>query len=178
MVEAARDLARELDMRHLILAHRHLVGTVDQDVGALQQRVAKEAVGRKVFLGQLFLLILVGRHPFQPAQRRHHRQQQMQLGVFDHLRLDEQGRFGRINAGRQPVDDHFPGRLLDAERIVVMRGQRVPVGNKEQAFVFMLQPDPVFQDAVVVAKVQAAGGAHAGENAICVHGVFRQFKTI
>jgi P-type Cu+ transporter len=109
MIEAARDLARELDVRHLILAHRHLIGAVDQDVGALQQRIAEEAVGRKIFLGQFFLLILVGRHPFQPAQRRHHRQQQMQFGMLDHLRLDEQGGFGRIDAGGQPVDHHLPG---------------------------------------------------------------------
>jgi len=32
VVEAARDLAREFDVRHLVLAHRHVPGAVDQDV--------------------------------------------------------------------------------------------------------------------------------------------------
>ncbi len=73
VVEAARDFARKLDMRHLILTHRHLVGAIDQDVGRLQQRIAEETIGRQILVLQLLLLILVGRHPLQPAQRRHHR---------------------------------------------------------------------------------------------------------
>jgi hypothetical protein len=50
VIEAARDLARELDVRHLVLAHRHLVGAVDQDVGRLQQRIAEKAVGRQILV--------------------------------------------------------------------------------------------------------------------------------
>ena len=38
VVEAAHDLARELDVRRLVLSHRHRVGLVDDDVGGLQQR--------------------------------------------------------------------------------------------------------------------------------------------
>jgi hypothetical protein len=110
MVEAARKLARKLDVRHLILTHRHLVGAIDQDVGRLQQRIAEETVGRQILVLELFLLVLVGRHALQPAERRHHRQQQMQLGVLGHLRLDEQRRPDRIDARRQPVDDHVPRR--------------------------------------------------------------------
>ncbi len=54
VIEAARDLARELDVRHLILAHRHLVGAVDQDVGRLQQRIAEETVGGQILVGRAF----------------------------------------------------------------------------------------------------------------------------
>ena len=50
VVEAAHDLAGQLDVRRLVLAHRHRVGLVDDDVGGLQQRVAEEAVGREVLL--------------------------------------------------------------------------------------------------------------------------------
>jgi hypothetical protein len=170
VVEAAGDFARKLDVRHLVLAHRHLVGAVDQDVGRLQQRVAEETVGGQILVFQFFLLVLVGRHPFQPAERRHHRQQQVQFRVLRHLRLDEQGGLAGVDPGRQPVDDHLPGRLLDALRIVVMGGQRVPVGDEEQAGVFVLEPDPVLEDPVVMAEVQRPGGAHAGKDTFCVHG--------
>ena len=32
-VETAGNLSRQFDMRHLILSHRHLSGTVDQNIG-------------------------------------------------------------------------------------------------------------------------------------------------
>jgi hypothetical protein len=50
-----------------------------------------------------------------------------------------------------------------------MRGQRMPVGHEEQAFVLVLQPDPVLEHAVVVAKMKAPGGAHAREYAVGKH---------
>ena len=54
--------------------------------------------------------------------------------------------------------------------VFVVRGQRVPVGDEEQARVLVLQLHPVLQRAVVVAEVQRAGGAHAGQNAVVEHG--------
>ena len=66
----------------------------------LQQRVAEKAVGRQIAVGQLLLLILVGRHALQPAERRDHREQQVQLGMLGHARLDEQRRLRRIDARR------------------------------------------------------------------------------
>ncbi len=68
MIEAARDLARDLHVRDLILAHRHERGAVQQDVGALQQRVAQETVGGQILLLQLLLLILVAGHALEPAR--------------------------------------------------------------------------------------------------------------
>src|SRR5579862_5876724 len=62
MVEAPRNLAGQLDVRHLVLTDRHVSGAVDQYVGALQQGIAEERVSGKVFLPELILLILVARH--------------------------------------------------------------------------------------------------------------------
>ena len=59
VVEAAHDLARQLDVRGLVLPHRHRVRLVDHDVRALQQRIAEEAVGGEVLLRELLLLLLV-----------------------------------------------------------------------------------------------------------------------
>ena len=138
-------------MRNLVLADRHLVGAVDQDIGAHQQRITEKAIGRQILAGQLFLLVFVGRHTLQPAQWRHHRHQQMQLGVLGHPRLDEQRRLIGIDAGRQPVHHHIHRSLLDPLRIVVLRRQRMPVGHEKQAGILVLELDPVFKNAMVVA---------------------------
>ena len=111
VVEAARDLAGEFDMRHLVLAHRHLGGAIDQDIRALQQRIAEETVSAQVLFGKLFLLVLVRRHALQPAQRRDHRQQQMQFGMFRHPGLDEQGGACRIDARRPASRSPCPTRF-------------------------------------------------------------------
>ena len=49
-VEAARDLARELEVLALVLAHRHLVGLVEQDVGRLEHRVEEQARAHELLL--------------------------------------------------------------------------------------------------------------------------------
>src|SRR6184192_2023604 len=165
MIEAPRGLARQLDVRHLILAHRHVGGAIHQDVRALQQRVAEEAVGGEILLFQLFLLILVARHALEPAERSDHRQQQMQLRVLGHVRLDEERRDSGVEARGQPVDEHLADVLLKRRRLVVAGGEHVPVGDEEEAVVLVLQLDPVAQRAVVVAEVQPTGGPHAGEDA-------------
>ncbi|MNT80341.1 hypothetical protein D3C72_2197850 [compost metagenome] len=95
----------------------------------------------------------------------------MQLGVLWHLGLDEDGGLFRIDARGQPIDHHFPDRLLDDGDFVVVGGQRVPVGDHEVAVVAGLQLDPVLDHAVVVAQMQAARRAHAGKNAVGKHGV-------
>ena len=165
MVEATRDLARQLDVHHLVLANRHQAGPINQDVSRLQERIAEETVGREILFLQSFLLILVGRHPLQPTEWGDHRQQEVQFGVFGHAGLDKQGRLARVDTGSQPVDDHVPGTLRDHARIVVVRGQRVPVGDEKETLVLVLQLDPVFQNAMVVPEVQASCRAHAGQYA-------------
>ena len=135
VVEAARHLARQLDVRRLVLADRHVGGLVDQDVGRLQQRVAEEAVGREVAVLELLDLVLVGRHALQPAERRAHRQQREQLGVLGQAALDEDGRVVGVEAGGEPVDHHVVDVLLDDLALFVVRRQRVPVGDEVEAVV-------------------------------------------
>jgi len=61
-------------------------------------------------------------------------------------------------------------RIGEVGVVGVVRCQRVPVGDEEEAVVIFLQPHPVLQGPVVVAEVQRTGGAHAGENAGLGHG--------
>ena len=70
-----------------------------------------------------------------------------------------------IEAGRQPVDEHVADVLLQLRGVLVAGGEHVPVGDEEEALVLVLQLHPVAQRAVVVAEVQPAGGAHAGQHA-------------
>ena len=71
-------------MRHLVFADWDKVGVVDHDVGGLKERVPQEAVGTQVLVLELFDLFLVGRHALEPTERRHHREQQVQLSVLQH----------------------------------------------------------------------------------------------
>lgn len=153
MVEAPRDLAGHFQVRDLVLSDRDHPGAVGQHIGALQHRIAEEAIGRQVLLPQLLLLVLVRRHAFQPAQRRDHRQQQMQLGMLRHSRLDEQRGGPRTDTSRQPVDNHLGHVLLQVTRILIMRSQRVPVGHEEVALVVVLQLDPVLQHAMIMPEM-------------------------
>ena len=164
MIEAARHVAGQFDMRQLVGPDRHQSGAVQQNVRRLQQRIAKKAVGVEVLVLQVLLQFLVRWHPLQPAQRTDHRQQEVQLGVLGHLRLDEQRGRARADPGGQPVHRHAHDVLRDFAGTLVVSGQRMPVDDAEEAFVLMLQPDPVLQYAVVVAKVQSAAGAHTGNH--------------
>ena len=171
VVEAARDLARHLDVRHLILADRHERRAIQQNVRRHQHRIAEEAVSGQILLAQLLDLLLVGRHAFEPAERRAHAEQQRQLRVLGHAALDEERRLRRIDARRQPVDEHLPDVFLDDLGRLVVRRERVPVDHREEARIFGLQPHPVFQHAVIVAEVQRPGGPHAGEDTVREHDV-------
>ena len=152
-------------MRQLILAYRHGVGFVKDNVGGLQHRVAHQAVV-DAFLGFLQLphLFLESRHPQQPAQRRYHTEQGMQTHHLRHVGLDKEDGLLRVNAGGQPVQRHFVDVGSDFRHLprVLNGGQGVDVDDAVDATVILLQIDPVFQGTQVVAQVQPPGGAHPG----------------
>ena len=63
LMETADRFARQLQVRDLILPDRHEPAVVERDVCRLQQRIAEEPERRQILVGQLFLLLLVGRAP-------------------------------------------------------------------------------------------------------------------
>jgi hypothetical protein len=68
----------------------------------------------------------------------------MQLGVLGHLRLDEQRRpCGSTPAASQSMTISQV-RIDDALRVIVLGGQRVPVGDEEEAGILVLQPTQFF----------------------------------
>ena len=72
VVEAARHLAGQLQVRQLVLAHGHGVGPVDEDVGGLQHRVAQVAVADLAAQVQVADLLLEGRVALQAAHADQH----------------------------------------------------------------------------------------------------------
>ena len=160
VVEAADQLARELEMRDLVLPDRHCIGAVQRHVRGLQHGIAEEAEVVQLLFAKLLLLFLVGRNALEPADRRHHPEEQEQLGVLLDVALDEQRAPLRIEPGGDPVDEHLPLRLGDLRRILVVGGERVPVGGEVEAVRHLGQLDPALQRALVVPQVHPPGGAH------------------
>src|SRR5207247_2499831 len=163
-IEAARDLARELDVRRLVDPDRHAPRLVHEDVGRLQHRVAEEPVGGEVAVLELRALLLVGGVPLEPRHRGQHAEEQVELGVLLHRRLLEERRARRVETDGQPVEDHLDGVLLERLGRRPVGRQRVPVRDEEEAAVLALEPEPVLQRPVVVPEVLASGGARAADD--------------
>ncbi len=171
VVEAARHLARELDVRHLIDAHGHPLRLVHEDVRRLEQRIAEETVGGRLE-AELLHHLLVGGDALEPAERRHHGKEQVELGMLGYEGLDEERAPLGVEAGPQPVRGHLDRALRRLSAIVGVGGQGVPARHEEEALVVVLHPHPVFEGAQIVAEVKLARGTHPGEYAwLGGHGV-------
>ena len=164
VIEPPGDLPGEFHMRNLIGADRHIARAVNQNIGRLQQRVAEKPVGGQISVVEFELLIFIARHTLQPGNRGDHRQQQVQLSMLGHSGLNKQRRRTRIDAGCQPADYRLKAVFLDVVATFVVCCESVPVSNEEEAFVLVLQLDPVLQDSVVVAQMQPTRGPHTREH--------------
>ena len=114
---------------------------------------------------ELLDLLLVRRHALEPGNRRDHLEQQIQLGVLRHLRLDEQRAALRVDAGADPVGHVVVGVRDEVFRVGVLARQGVPVDDEKEAVVVLLHVDPVVERADQVAEMQAACRPHAGQDA-------------
>ena len=99
-------------MRDLVLAYGDEIGLIDQDVGGLEQGVAKESVGAQVLAGDVLLLLLVSGYALQPAQGRDHREEEEQFGMLLDTALHEHRALLRIEARAEEIQDDFAGVLF------------------------------------------------------------------
>ena len=104
----AGDLARKLEVLHLVLAHRHQVGAIEQDVGRHQDRIVEQA--RRDAL-QVLRLIFELRHALELAQRRDGIEQPHQRRMLRHVRLHEERHARGIDAGAEQSHRHVAGAL-------------------------------------------------------------------
>ena len=161
-VEAPDDLARQLQVRGLVLADRDERRLVDDDVGRLQHRVREQAVVD--VLGLVGLLLLVGRRALEPADRGDRREQPGELGVLRPVRLDEQRAALRVQAEGDERGRHLARALAEHVRVVQAR-QGVVVDDAVDRLVLRLQAHVVADRAEVVAQVGRAGRLDPGEDA-------------
>ncbi len=131
MVETANDFAAELEVRHLVAPDRHVLSAHDSDVAELQQRIPKKTVGCDL-LAERFDLSLIGRHAFEPRDRRDHRKQHEEFADLRHGRLQKNRRALRIDAGGEPDCYHLFARRANLGGIVEIRRVRVQVGDLEE----------------------------------------------
>src|SRR5262249_18470484 len=116
--------------------------------------------------GDVLALLLVGRHAFEPAQRSDRRKIDVQFGGFGRERWDEHGRFIRVESSGEPRSDHRRGVFVDCRRGGVIAGERMPIGDEMVALVYVLQLDPVFKRALVIAEVQTTRRAHSANDSL------------
>jgi hypothetical protein len=167
-VEAARNLARDLDVGLVILAHRHQVGPRHENVGGLKHRVAEQAEG------QLLLVdIGVAGHVLdagQAGQARHgdqHLEDQVELVNLLDRRLDIEGNLLGIDTDGQMIEHQVADVLRDLGDIVAGRlgGEHMQVGDDKKTLIAFLEGHAIGKRADIVAKMELAGGAVAGEDA-------------
>ena len=152
-VERADDLARQLEVRGLVLADRHQRRLVDDDVAGLQDRVRQQPVVDVVRLA--LLLLLVCRRPLQPADRRDRGEQPGELGVLGPVALDEQRAALGVEAEREEARGHVARARAKQVRLVGAR-QRVVVDDAVDRLVLVLQAHVVADRTELVPEVDHA----------------------
>ena len=161
-VEALGDVAHQLDVLALVLAHRHLVRAVGEHVGGHQDGIEQQPGRDELALGDRLVAELV--HAVELAERRHARQQPRQLGVLLDVALAEED----AALGVEPGADQDRRRVVDALAQlgrVVVDGDRVQVDDAVDRRVAALLAGDVLDDrADVVAEVLAARRLDAGED--------------
>jgi hypothetical protein len=163
-VELAHDLVALLDHRDLVFAHRHDAGLEGGDVGGLAGRVDQEA-GRDVALE-------AAQHDFRldgrvALEARDGHQVQViegQLGQFRNLRLDQDGRLGRIDPYGKVIERHFDDVPVYLTGVIHVVGERLGVREHDELAILVLVGDAVAQAAHEVAEVQRAGRTVAGQD--------------
>ena len=178
-VEALREVAGELEVLALVLADRHEVRAVEQDVGGLEDRVGEQA-DRGRALALLGRLVLELGHPAGLAEAGQAVEDPAELRVLGDLALHEDRRPGRVDAHRQQLRGRPQGALAQQLR-VLLDGDRVQVGDEEERLVVALEVDPLAQRAEVVAEVEGVRGRldarqHAGTRPALGHLRLRRLR--
>ena len=102
-VEPPDDLPGDLEMRDLVLPHRHELPSHDRDVDGLEHRVAEQPEVRDVTLRHVAQPLLVRGHALEPAEGRDHPEEERHLGHLGQVGLEVEGRSVRDRC-RTPGD--------------------------------------------------------------------------
>ena len=131
----------QLHMLLLILAHRHQIRLVQQNVRRHQAGVREQAAVDIVrILGGLVLEL---GHPAQLAEHGIALQHPAQLRVLVHMALDEKGILLRVQAAGDVLGQLLQGTPPQIRR-VLPDGDGVKVCHKVEAVIFLCPLGPVF----------------------------------
>ena len=147
----------------LVLADRHMRRAIDQNIGGHQHGIIVEADGG--VLAVLAGLVLELRHAVQPANARDAVQDPGEFGVFGNLALVEDD----VLLGVDPAGDEGRrdlARVVAQRQRVLRHGDGVQIDDAIEAVMGLLQLDEFDDGAEIVAKMQIAGGLHAGKDAL------------
>ena len=140
-VEAAGNGMAQLHVLLLILAHRHQIRLVQQNVRRHQAGVREQAAVDIVrILGGLVLEL---GHPAQLAEHGIALQHPAQLRVLVHMALDEKGILLRVQAAGDVLGQLLQGTPPQIRR-VLPDGDGVKVCHKVEAVIFLCPLGPVF----------------------------------
>ena len=162
-VEALGDIAGQLHMLALILAHRHQIRLVQQDVGGHQHRIGEQA--RRDVVGVLGGLGLELGHAAQLAELGVAAQDPAQLRVLGHVALDKHDVLLGIQAAGDILSQLVNAALAQRGGILP-HGDGVHVHDAVQAVVLVLQIHPILDGAHVGAQSQLTGGLDAAEDSL------------
>ena len=160
-VESHGDVAGQLDVLSLVLAHRDLVGVVQQDVGGLECRIGEQPAGHEI---RTIGLVLELGHATELAERRGALHHPGALGVLGEVALDEKcAAFGIDADGDEQLGQREGG---SSELFGLVRhGEGVQVDHAVDGLVFVLHGHPVLECPQQVAEVNRSGGLDAREDA-------------
>src|SRR3989442_735514 len=165
-IPAARNFAHQLEMLNLILTYRGKASFIQQNVSCLQYGVGQQPHGDALLALRLVLEPCLA---LELAERRHRREQPVELGVFGDMRLHEHDALLRVQAGSEKTYRHIESQRGQGAGVVRLR-DRVQIDDREETVILGLQPYPVLHGAEIVADVQLTGRLDAAEHAFRGHG--------
>ena len=144
-------------------------GAKGGDVGGLADRVDQEARRQAALEPFLLDLRLDGGVALQPGDADQVEVVGGELGEGGQGTLQAEGGLGRVQACGQVVGHHLQHVICHLGRVVAVVGQRLQIGDHHELTVMVLGLDALAQGSDVVAYVQFAGGAIAGQDNGVVH---------
>ena len=164
VVEPDCDLAAQLQVLALVVAHRDGRSVVEEDVGRHETRVGEEPDPDRLL--PLALVLELGHAP-ELAHGGGALEQPGEPGVLGDVALNEEGAAVRIQPDGEQVERRIERVGPDVHRVDV-RGQRMEVDDAVEGVVALLEGHPVPEGPEVVPQGEIAGGRDTGEDP--VHG--------
>ena len=158
-VEALRDVARQFQVLRLIVAHRHDVGLIQQNVGGHQHRDTAAGRRRSVSCACDLALYCVIRSSQPTGVTQVSIQASSACSATDDCTTSEEC------LGSMPMRQQHPGQLLNlgAQLLgILINRDRMQVDDAVDAIVVILDLDPVLQRPQIISDVRAAGRLNAG----------------